>query len=556
MPEVVARTLVRRGIDQPDDARAFLDIDLGAMPDPGLMADAERAATRLLDAVERGERITVYGDYDVDGVTSTAVLWLFFRDVFGHALDFYIPHRLKEGYGLNVEAIEALAEAGTRVLVTVDNGSSAVREITRATELGMDVVILDHHLVSDPEPPAFAHLNPHRSTCAYPDKRLAAVGVTFMMLVALRRLMRSRGAFEGRRPPRIDGYLDLVALGTVADVAPLQGVNRALVRHGLRIMRGETRLGLRALMEVSRVTPEQTRARDLGFRLGPRINAAGRLDDATRGLQLLIGDDPGVARTLAERVEAQNTERRDIERRIADEASARVEAMGDLPAAIVLADGRWHPGVIGIVASRLVERFDRPTILLGSDTRDADAPTLKGSGRSVPGFDLKAGLDACGDHLERWGGHVAAAGLALQRERVEAFVEAFVAHAGAQIEPGVGGRPLRVDAEVDLTAFRDGDAYALDRLGPFGEQNPAPLLLARNVPVRRWRTIGTGHLKLELPTAEGTRDGLAWRMADREPSLGGPLDIVFSPEIEVFRGRERVVHTIRDLRPAGEGSAT
>ena len=321
LPPIVARVMALRGVDV-DDAEAFLRASLADMPDPALMADIDAAAERIVRALRDGEKITVYGDYDVDGVTSTAVLWLFFRDHLGVELDYYIPHRLREGYGLNIGAIDTLAERGTRVLITVDNGSSAVKEIRHAAECGMDTIIIDHHQISDPEPQAFAHLNPHRTRCDFPYKGLAAVGVAFILLVQVRRHLR-RAAFYTGPEPRPDRYLDLVALGTVADVAPLTGLNRALVRYGVKVMKARPRVGISALLDVTRTALEGISARDFGFRLGPRINAAGRIDDAARGLRLLIGDDRGEASALAEYVEGQNRERRTIQARMVDEAAVR-----------------------------------------------------------------------------------------------------------------------------------------------------------------------------------------------------------------------------------------
>lgn len=542
---LVARILLARGLDDASHASTFLNASLAQMPDPGRIADIGRAATRLLEAIQAGEKITIYGDYDVDGVTSSAVLWLFCRDHLGVELDCYIPHRLTEGYGLNLGAIEALAEQGTRVLVTVDNGSSAVEQVTRATALGMDVLIIDHHQVSDPEPPAYAHLNPHRTSCDFPYKGLAAVGVTFMLLVELRRQLREASWYAGP-PLRPDRYLDLVALGTVADVAPLTEVNRAIVRHGLSLMRQSPRLGIRALMEVSQVTPAAITARDLGFRLGPRINAAGRLADAADGFHLLVGDDPEHAAELAEALNAQNLKRRAIEKRMALQAEAQVEQDPQLAqaSAVVLAGEDWHPGVVGIVASRIVERFHRPAIMLA---RDGDL--YRGSARSVPGVDIKAALDACASHLEKYGGHVGAAGLSLRADALPAFREALAQAVSAQLD-SFGPAPLRADAEVQLSALTPDDIAGLEALGPFGEANPSIKLVARRVQGHA-RPLRGGHLKIDIQGTAGPCEAVGWGMEPALPMAHGPVDLFFTPRMETWRGRRRLVLDLKDLRPTG-----
>lgn len=545
LPPIVSRILVARGFDEPSRAQAFLEASLGQMPDPATLQDIDRAAERLVRAVRDGEKITVYGDYDVDGVTSTAVLYLFFKHTLGVALDYYIPHRLKEGYGLNLAAIEGIAARGTRVLVTVDNGSSAVVECARAAELGLDVIIVDHHQVSDPEPVAYAHLNPHRKTCPYPDKVLAAVGVAFMLLVQVRRHLRDASFYDGP-DPRPDRLLDLVALGTVADVAPLKAVNRAMTRRGVEQMKRHNRLGIEALMAVSKVQPDSMTARDLGYRLGPRINAAGRLDDATRGLRLLIGDDPGEARALAQEVEAQNIARRQIELEIVEAALAQVEgdeALLSAPA-LVLADESWHLGVVGIVASRMVERFHKPAILMARVGAE-----FKGSARSVPGLDIKAALDDCADLLTRYGGHVAAAGMSLPLDRFEAFRARFSEAVLARRGEVVGPPPFIADGEVDLATFTYADVEAIEALGPFGEGNRAPVLIARNVRGRA-RPLKQIHVKVDLQVASGPAEALGWNMIEIGPMFDGPVDLLFTPEVNVWRGRRKLVLTLKAVRAA------
>ncbi len=543
LPPIVARILALRGVEAAE-AEAFMRASLADMPDPALMADIDAAARRIVEALRDGEKITIYGDYDVDGVTSTAVLWLFFRDHLGVELDYYIPHRLREGYGLNTDAIDTLAERGTRVLVTVDNGSSAVKEIRHAAERGMDTIIIDHHQISDPEPQAFAHLNPHRGSCGFPYKGLAAVGVAFILLVQVRRHLREAAFYSGPEP-RPDRYLDLVALGTVADVAPLTGLNRALVRYGVRVMKARPRVGITALLDVTRTAIEGISARDFGFRLGPRINAAGRIDDAARGLRLLIGDDPGEAAALAQYVEGQNRERRTIQARMVEEAAVMAEkAVAEGSPVLVLAGEDWHPGVVGIVAARMVETFHRPAIMLARD-----GGILKGSARSTGDVDIKRALDRCAAHLMRYGGHPAAAGMTLREDALEAFRTAL-AEAVVALRDGPPGPPALVaDAELDLQSFSSSDLEALQAVGPFGHHNPAPSFISRGVRGRA-SVLRGGHLKVFTRIADGPCEALAWNKEHLAPMWDGPVDVFHSPRFETWRGRRKVVLRITDMRPS------
>lgn len=543
LPPIVARVLAQRDVDV-DEADVFLRASLADMPDPAQMADIDAAAERIVRALRDGEKITVYGDYDVDGVTSTAVLWLFFRDHLGVELDYYIPHRLREGYGLNTAAIDTLAERGTKVLITVDNGSSAVKEIRHAAERGMDAIIIDHHQISDPEPEAFAHLNPHRSTCGFPYKGLAAVGVAFVLLVQVRRHLREASFYTGPEP-RPDRYLDLVALGTVADVAPLTGLNRALVRYGVKVMQARPRVGISALLDVTRTAIEGISARDFGFRLGPRINAAGRLDDAARGLRLLIGEDPGEAAALAQYVEGQNRERRTIQARMVDEAAVMAaEAVAGGAPVLVLAGEDWHPGVVGIVAARMVETFHRPAIMLARD-----GGILKGSARSTGDVDIKKALDRCAAHLMRYGGHPAAAGMTLREDALEPF-RAALAEAVVALRDGPPGPPALVaDAEIDLAQFSTGDLEALQAVGPFGHHNPSPNFISRGVRGRATVLRG-GHLKVFTRIADGPCEALAWNKEHLASLWDGPVDLFYSPRFETWRGRRKVVLRISDMRPS------
>ncbi|HEX8909937.1 MAG TPA: single-stranded-DNA-specific exonuclease RecJ, partial [Anaeromyxobacteraceae bacterium] len=427
---LAARVLACRGLADPADANRFLDPKLSDLPDPFLMSGMERAVERLARALEAGERIALYGDYDVDGVTSTALLAGFLRAAGGDVLT-YVPHRLVEGYGLNTDAVRRLAEGGARLLVSLDCGITSVAEVRAAAELGVDAVVVDHHTVPVELPAAVAILNPHQPRCGYPYKPLAAVGVTFCLAMALRKRLREAGRFGATRPePNLRQALDLVALGTVADVVPLTGVNRILVRWGLEELARTGRPGLRALKRVAGIADgAPVGAGQVGFRLGPRLNAAGRLDDAGRGVRLLLSRDEGEATALADELDRENRARQEIEHQILEQAVVQAEERVAAGArGLVLWRESWHPGVVGIVASRVVERFHRPAVLVGVANGAG-----KGSGRSIEAFHLHDALTACAGHLQRFGGHKHAAGVTVDPAALPAFRGAFEAFAAAHL---------------------------------------------------------------------------------------------------------------------------
>ncbi|HEY6888091.1 MAG TPA: single-stranded-DNA-specific exonuclease RecJ, partial [Solirubrobacter sp.] len=453
---VLAQVLVRRGLGDPAAARAFLEAGvthpLSAWP--GLA----RTAWRVLEHVDRGSRITVHGDYDVDGVCSTAILVRVLRTL-GADVDWYLPSRIDDGYGLARSTVERLAERGTNLLITVDCAVTAVEEVALARSLGMDVVVTDHHSPrADGELPDAPLVHPRVN--GYPCPDLCAAGVAHKLAQAL-----LEGA--GEDPALADEDLDLVALATVADVVPLQGENRRLVRAGLRVLAGTRKVGLRALMDVARVDPSGLDEAAIGFRLGPRLNAAGRLYRADAGLELLLTEDRERARAVAQELDAVNAERRDVETQIRFAAEALV---ADHPEgrALVLAGQGWHPGVIGIVASRIAERHHRPTILIALDGEEGS-----GSGRSIKAFDLLGGLHASAGHLLRYGGHKAAAGLTIAASEVDAFREAFLEHANSVLTDDDLVPHVRVDAVAQGDALSLDLAEELQQLAPFGMGNPA-----------------------------------------------------------------------------------
>ena len=539
-----ARLLASRGVHDPEAARRYLDPQLRDMPDPFLLADAEKAAHRLADAITAGERISLYGDYDVDGVTSSTLMAAFLQ---AHGVDplVYIPKRLIEGYGLNEAAVEHLAAQGTQVLVTLDCGITAADEIARANTHGIDVIVVDHHKCPPELPPAFATLNPHQDHCPYPDKVLAAVGVCFNLVVGLRKVLRERGFYSEARPePNLRRLLDLVALGSIADMVPLTGVNRLFAWFGMLELRHARRPGVRALMEVSRVRPVKCDSGDVGFRLGPRINAAGRLDDASVGVRLLLTEDIAEARGLAAALDEANGNRQAIEGDVFRQACELVESQASLPDAIVLANERWHPGVVGIVCSKLVERFDRPVVLIGEGGR--------GSARTARGLHLYDALADCAHHLTKFGGHRAAAGMRIPFASVDAFRRAFLARVKADPDFGaVTESTLVYDADIGPEDVNEDWFAELSRLEPFGNGNPEPLFRLRGVRVKNHRVVGVDHLKLRLQ--EGRFGGLsciAFKMGELAESLspGAAVELAAHLMMNEFSGLQTLELRVRDLR--------
>jgi single-stranded-DNA-specific exonuclease len=542
---LAARVLVARGHDAPAQVLAFLASPLQDLPDPFTMRGMDAAVARMVRAVEERERIALYGDYDVDGVTSTALLAGFLRAC-GADVVTAVPHRLTEGYGLNTAAVERLAGAGARLLVTLDCGITSAPEVRAAAALGVDAVVVDHHTVPVELPAARAILNPHQPGCAYPTKDLAAVGVTFALAMALRRALRERGRFGPERPePNLREALDLVALGTIADVVPLVGANRILVRWGLEALARSRRPGVRALKRVAGIADgAEVSAGQVGFRLAPRINAAGRLDDAGRGVRLLLEDDEGRADALARELDRENQARQEIERTILEEAlhdageRVRAGARG-----LVLARDGWHAGVVGIVASRVVERFHRPAVLVALGEAEG-----KGSGRSIEGFHLHEALTACAPHLARFGGHRHAAGVTVERARLGAFRDAFEAHAAARLRDEDLVPRCRIEGWIEEREVDERAAVDLAKLGPYGAGHPEPVFALRGAAARA-RTVGAGgaHLKLAL----GRLDAIGFGMGDRLALCGGgAVEAAFTVGLDEWGGARRVQLRLRDVRPA------
>jgi len=546
LPRALCSLLAVRGFVEPDDAKDFLRPRLDGLAPAELLADGDAAAERLAAAVRADEIIFLHGDYDVDGVSGVSLLTRWLRELGGTVVPF-VPNRATDGYDLGPAGIRAATEAGAGLLVTIDCGIRAHEAVVGATEAGMDVVVTDHHTPAPQLPPALAVVNPNRSDCRHPNKGLCGAGVAWQ-------LARLVGTRFGKGDEDLHGVLDLVALATVADLVPLQGENRTLVRYGLRVMAQSRNPGLRALMQVADVKGEVD-AGQVGYRLGPRINAVGRMADAKTGVELLLTDDPNEARRLAGLLDDQNRERREEERRTLDAALAELEGRFDPERdfGVVLDGEDWHPGVIGIVASRVVERIHRPTVLVARN-----GETGRGSARSIPGFHLLEAIEACGDLLSRYGGHRQAAGMDVATERIGDFRERF----NSEVRERLGGetpRPrLRADLEIGLDEADDELMRYLPYVGPFGIGNPGPVFVSRGVhPVGEAREVGTGHLKLILEQNGRRMEAIGFGLAERIPpeSVGdGPLDVLYRLKVSEYRGRTSIEAHLRDVRPAGEAS--
>ena len=538
-----ARVLAGRGLVDPGQVREFLSPALSGMLDPFLLADMEQAVRRLILAWQRQEQICIYGDYDVDGVTATALL-VSGLTALGMRAGYHIPHRMDDGYGLNSEALRSIRMQGSSLCISVDCGVTALEEAAICREIGLDLIITDHHQPLEQLPDAVAVINPHRPDCGYPFKGLAGVGVAFNLLVGLRTRMREQGLFSDKEPD-LRQWLDLVALGTVADVVPLQGQNRLLVAAGLQRMAAADRTGLAALKRAAGVDGAVT-AGQVGFRLAPRLNAAGRLESAVPGVELLLTGDRATAERIASELDDANSERQLVEHRILTSAIAMVEASGGVTGrhSIVLASADWHPGVVGIVASRLVERYHRPTILLAQQ----EDGIAKGSGRSIPGFHLLDALHDCGPLLQRYGGHRAAAGVTLNAEQIELFCQAFEQAASSRLDQQSLIPTLVLDLELQPEELTIPLVNDLQRLAPFGAGNPEPVVCIRGLRVMEKKVVGADHLRLKLGRGRHYVHAIAWRMAGRDiPDL---LDLAGMPEIDTWGGGARLQLRVKDFRPA------
>ncbi len=540
LPEPICRLLAARGHAPAATAKRFLRPRLDQLFPPSQLLDLDRAVERLVRAIRGGETILVHGDYDVDGMSSTTLMTRALRMLGGVVVPF-IPRRLLDGYDLTEAGVRAARDAGATVVLTCDCGTSAVTPVATLQSLGIDVIISDHHLPGGDLPDAFAVLNPKRTGCGSEDKDLAAVGVAFKLALAVTRAM-------GGNEHNVFGMLDLVALATIADIAPLRGENRIFARYGLKMLAETKNVGLRALIRAAGLDGKPLTAGRVGFILAPRLNAVGRLGHAMRGVELLMSTDEHEANSIARELEEFNARRQEIDRAVLEEARQRVLQLDlDETYGIVLAAEGWHPGVIGIVASRIVEEFGRPTILIGLDGDEG-----KGSGRSISRFDLHGGIGRCKHLLRRFGGHRSAAGVTIARSQVDAFARCFNDGARAELTADDLVPELRVDMEIALDDITPAFEALLRHLEPCGMGNPSPVLVTRGVRLAAPpRIVGKGGLKLRIATSSGEPlEAIGWTLGARagEIAPGATLDIAYRLERDEYQGVSRLQARLADFR--------
>ncbi len=536
---LLGQILVNRGIKTPEQAQDFLFGGLSSCHDPFLFKDMEKAVTRIRKAIDQKEKILIYGDYDVDGVTSTAILSYIFEEL-GANYETFIPNRLEEGYGMNIRAVAKAREDGVKLIVTVDCGINSVEEVKCANDYGIDVIITDHHEIKKGEelPKAYAIVDAHQEDCTYPYKHLAGVGIAYKLARAL----------MGPNENIVDKHLDLVALGTVADVAPQSGENRILTRAGLKRLRNTDKIGISALMDVARVTPEKLTCTHIGFILGPRINAMGRVGSANVALELLMCKDRIKAKSLALTLDRENKNRQQIEKDILKDALKKVEETIDLEEekAIVLADDDWHQGVLGIVASRLTDEYNVPTILISFK-----GDLGKGSGRSINGVNLFKAIKESEEHLVNFGGHEAACGVKVKKENVEAFRKAFSqAVKNMDSDIAVMQPELSIDLKVPFSMIGEKLIGELNLLMPHGPGNNAPVFATSDIKVKSMpREIGRTGFKFFATCGNLTWQAVTFRKKDvLKPKQGNVINLAYTPSINSWDGIDTIQLDIRDLQ--------
>ncbi len=559
---ITCHLLIQRGIKTIDEAHAYLNPSLKNLPDPFLFKDMDKAAARIEQAVFNNEPICIYGDYDVDGTTGASVLTQFFKDI-GASVFFYIPHRMTEGYGLSENVIAVLKEKNAKLVITCDCGTANQDEVALIQKEGVDVIVTDHHKIQGEHPPAFAFLNHQRTDCGYPEKTLSGVGVAFNLIMAARLQLRRAGYFKKVKEPDLKNYLDLVALGTLADMVPLHGANRVLVVNGLKAMNPASRVGLKALIECARLQSKEITTQSVAFGLAPRINAGGRIDTARIIVELFTTEDKERAQELALSLEQKNQERRTIQEKIYKEALDFVEQQAVIPAltaeqagsggnptikglvtpyAIVVGSSGWHSGVIGIVASKLIEKYYRPAIVIAFSDGVG-----KGSCRTIEGFDITEALSHCKKYLTQFGGHAAAAGLSLKEEDFLKFAKKFSSQVQKTTKEEDFTPQLYLDLETDLETVTEELVRELKYLEPFGMSNPEPVFGSHDLKISTSKVVGGKHLKLFVRGKKEVREAIAFNRADVLKELSPSLSLAYVPELNEWRGITTVQLRVKDL---------
>ena len=541
-PEMIAEMLVRKDLTEHDEIERFFKPNLDNVCDPFLFKDMKKAVGRIIKAINNNEKITIYGDYDVDGTTSTALLYLGLKKV-GAEIDYYIPHRMIDGYGLSLSGVDIIKEKETKLIISVDCGINAVEEIDEINQLGMDIIVTDHHNPKEVLPKAFAIINPKIPDDNYPFDKLAGVGVAYKLLIAVYHDLNVDST------EFVNKYVDLVALGTVADIVPLVGENRIFAGIGLERLIKKQNIGLNELINIAGLSQKELNSSDIVFGLAPRINAAGRMGSALRAVELMVSTDPEKSQELAQIIERENSIRQQIDHKTFEEACEIIEKKYknmDETFCIVISSDDWHPGVIGIVASKLVEKYYRPSIMISF--KDGVG---SGSGRSIADFDLFEALDSVKNYLETFGGHKYAAGLSILMEYVDSFENRLHDFSKAHIDPKQLIPPLRIETKLELYEINDHLLEWLDEFAPFGPGNMKPTFYTENVMIIGYPyNVGTNHLKLKVMKDGCTFDLIGFNLGDFLPFLkkGDKIDIAYSLEFNTWQGRTTIQGKLKDIR--------
>ncbi len=542
-----AQLLINRGITDTSSATSFLTPRLSNLADPMLLKDMDVGVEMIVGAIENQENIIIYGDYDADGITATALLVNFFSSL-GVRVSYYVPHRLTEGYSLNPAAVEKMARDGVGLIITVDCGTTNRKEIELIREKGMKIVVTDHHQIPKDFEPICPVINPHRSDSSFPFHGLAGVGLAFFLAAAVRAALREQGWFRDREEPDLKHYLDLVALGTVADMVPLLEQNRILVKWGIERIKASRWPGIKAIQEIAVVNGPGVTPYDIAFRFAPRLNAPGRMGSAKIGVEVLITADPVYARDLAGQLNALNSERQSTEQSILEQIESRVskEDIEDRRTLVIYGNG-WHRGVLGIVASRLVEKYGRPTLVL-----DIEDGTAVGSGRSIEGFNLHQALESLGYLFERFGGHYHAVGFALDAANIEALDRGLEDLGQDALSEDDLIPKIEIDAEVLLPELTMQTLKHMEALSPHGSGNPEPIFCSHALQVLDCRVVGERHLKLKVRQEGRVLEAIGFGFSDRHSLQGQTINMAFTPEINEWQGYERIQLRIVDLELAGQ----
>lgn len=536
--KITAQLLLNRGIGDSKTAAEFMTCSLASCHDPFLLKDMRKAVSRIKDAVSKGENMLVYGDYDVDGMTGVATLYSALKNIGAERLETYIPNRLEEGYGLNMPAIKKAHKDNVSLIITVDCGITSFKEIEYANSLGIDVIVTDHHEILESKvPAAYAVINPLQKDCGYPFKHLAGVGIAYKLVKAF---------YDGTAFFAED-FLDLVSLGTIADIAPLVGENRILAKHGLDELNRRGRVGLKALMEVAGLTGKDISSGHIGFVLGPRINAMGRVGSPQKALDLLLTDDEPDAIRLAKVLDTENRNRQKIEARILEEALSKVEREVNFKhhRVIVLASENWHPGVIGIVASRIADRFYRPAILISLDGKLG-----KGSGRSIENFHLFEYISRCKDSLVGFGGHEGACGVTIEKEKIDEFRDKINEESSRDIQDNIFSPKLDIDMDIPLGALNEDVINEIEKLAPFGPDNRRPVLASHNLVVKEGaRQIGRNGFKMWVTDSRITYEVVSFGKGEMEiPKAGSGIALAYTPSINNWQGLQFIQLELKDIK--------